>query len=66
MQWNLPIADIPNSGYAMNTMNSVPNVKIFLKLLPNNGHLSITGNFLRPVGVRYSEISLYKKNNPIF
>ena len=36
------------------------NVTIFFKLHPNGGHLSITGkNFLKPIGVRYSEISLY-------
>ena len=39
----------------------VPNVRIFLKLPPNRGHLSIAEKFSRPVDVRYSEVSLYLK-----
>ena len=53
----------PNSGHALNSgQNVVPNVTIFFKLPPNSGHLSITDKFLRPVDVRYSEVSPYFAN----
>ena len=36
-----------------------PNVAIFVKLSPNSEQLLVTDNFLRPVDVRYSEVSVY-------
>ena len=53
IQLNLPIADIPNSGHA------TPNVTIFWNYLPIADTSWQRANFLRPVGVLYSEISLY-------
>ena len=35
-----------------------PNVAIFVKLSPNSEQLLVTDNFLRPVDVRYSEVSV--------
>ena len=37
---------------------------IFVKLPLNSGHLLITDNFLRLIGVRYSEVSLYFSTPP--
>ena len=61
LQWNLPIADIPNSWHAFNSGN----LKIFVELPPNTGHLLITDKFLRPVDVRSSEVSLYFDKKPV-
>ena len=44
----------------------VPNVIIFVKLASNSGHLLITDKFLRPAGVRYSEVSLSFLKQSVF
>ena len=49
LQWNLPTADIPNSGYAMNSRQNVKSQmwQSFFKLPPNSGQLSITDKFFK-------------------
>ena len=71
-QYNITVKP-PHSGhpkqrtcFEYRTKCLVPNVAIFVKLPPNSGHLLIKNNFLRPVGVRYSEVSLHQKSGQLF
>ena len=50
-----------NSGYAMNSGQNVKSQmgQSFLNYLPIAGTFQQRTNFLRPVGVLYSEVSLY-------
>ena len=54
LKWNLPIADIPNSEHALNCSNILCQTTSQYRIPINNGQI-----FLRPVDVRYSEVSLY-------